>query len=99
LSFRKIRLNGREQEASPLHGDRPNGQVKRLRNGIRQHRDTSSHDLCWHHPDLWGLLPEKTDPLPVVPEWSKFLEGCIQYRRSLDEQAANLPRTDESYNQ
>lgn len=74
-------------------------EVKKLRNGIRQHRDTSGHDLCWHHPALWGLLPEKTDLVPVVPEWSKFLEGCIQYRRSLDEQAFNLPRTDESYNQ
>lgn len=74
-------------------------EVRKLRNGIRLHRDASGHDLCWHHPDLWGLLPEETDPVPVVPEWSKFLEGCIRYRRSLDEQASNLPRTDESYNQ
>jgi len=37
-------------------------EVKRLRQGIRQHRDSSLHELCWHHPSLWGLLPEKTDP-------------------------------------
>jgi hypothetical protein len=43
-------------------------EVKKLRQGIRQQRDSSLHDLCWHHPALWGLLPEKTDPLPVVPE-------------------------------
>jgi hypothetical protein len=41
-------------------------EVVRLRAGIRQHRDTSGHDLCWHHPDLWGLLPESTDPMPTA---------------------------------
>jgi hypothetical protein len=29
-------------------------EVKRLRAGIRAHRDSSGHDLCWHHPQLWG---------------------------------------------
>ena len=38
-------------------------EVMRLRAGIRQHRDSAEHELCWHHPKLWGLLPEKTDPL------------------------------------
>ena len=44
-------------------------EVRRLRSGIRTHRDSSGHELCWHHPDLWGLLPERQDPLPVVPDW------------------------------
>ena len=60
-------------------------EVKRLRAGIREHRDASGHDLCWHHPQLWSLLPEKTDPLPVVPTWPEFLAGCLRYRKSLDE--------------
>ena len=64
-------------------------EVKKLRAGIRAHRDSTGHDLCWHHPALWSLLPEKTDPLPVVPEWPQFLRGCVRYRESLDEQ---LPR-------
>lgn len=68
-------------------------EVKKLRAGIRSHRDTSRHDLCWHHPALWGLLPEKTDPVPEVPEWPHFLQGCIKYRQSLDEQAPDAPRT------
>lgn len=72
-------------------------EVKKLRNGIRQHRDSTGHDLCWYHPDLWQLLPEKTDPLPSVPEWPKFMEGCVRYRQSLDRQAPNAPRTNESY--
>jgi hypothetical protein len=72
-------------------------EVIRLRNGIRAHRDTSLHDLSWHHPELWGLLPERTDPLPTVPEWPQFLEGCIRYRRSLDEQLPHAPRTTQPY--
>jgi hypothetical protein len=64
-------------------------EIKRLRAGIRAHRDSSGHDLCWHHPALWGLLPEKTDPVPAVPGWPQFMAGCILYRRSLDEHGAD----------
>ena len=71
-------------------------ETKKLRDGIRRHRDTQGHELCWYHPDLWGLLPEKTDPLPRVPEWSKFMEGCVRYRQSLDAQIPGTPRTNES---
>ena len=72
-------------------------EVGKLRGGIRKHRDNSGHELCWHHPALWGLLPEKTDPVPEVPEWPEFMRGCIRYRKSLDEQAAGAPRSDELY--
>jgi hypothetical protein len=72
-------------------------EVTRLRDGIREHRDSTQHELCWHHPALWGLLPDKTDPVPVVPEWPEFMAGCVRYRQSLDEQAATAPRTSESY--
>ena len=68
-------------------------QVKRLRAAIREHRDTSMHNLCWHHPKLWSLLPEQSDPVPTVPEWPQFLRGCIRYRQSLDEQLPHAPRT------
>lgn len=59
-------------------------EARKLRDGIRQHRDTQLQDLCWHHPALWGLLPEKTDPVPAVPPWPEFLHGCVKYRQSLD---------------
>lgn len=72
-------------------------EVRKLRNGIREHRDSTGHNLCWHHPALWGLLPEKSDPVPVVPEWPQFLAGCIRYRTSLDEQARGAPRTIQEY--
>lgn len=68
-------------------------EVVRLRQGIRNHRDSSGQQLCWHHPALWSLLPERTDPLPEVPEWPVFMQGCVEYRKSLDRQLPNAPRT------
>lgn len=72
-------------------------EVRKLRAGIRQHRDATGHDLCWHHPDLWSLLPEKTEPAIAVPPWPKFMRGCIRYRQSLDKQAADAPVFDKEF--
>ena len=72
-------------------------EVRRLRAGIREHRDSFGHELCWHHPRLWGLLPEKSDPLPTVPDWPQFLRGCLQYRESLDRQLPAAPRTSDEF--
>ncbi len=74
-------------------------EVKKLRQGIRDHRDSTLHELCWHHPALWSLLPERSDPLPVVPTWPQFLRGCIQYRQSLDDQVPHAPRSDQPYSE
>ena len=71
-------------------------EVRRLRAGIRAHRDSSGQELCWHHPALWGLLPEKTDPLPTVPAWPEFMRGCVRYRTSLDEQLPGAKRSAKS---
>ena len=68
-------------------------EVKRLRAGIRAHRDSSGHELCWHHPKLWSLLPEASDPLPSVPAWPQFMRGCIAYRETLDQELPAAPRT------
>lgn len=72
-------------------------EVKRLRAAIRAHRDSAGHDLCWHHPDLWALLPEQKGQEPWVPTWPKFMEGCIRYRASLDRELPHAPRRDVSY--
>ena len=61
-------------------------EIKKLRAAIREHRDSTGHELCWHHPKLWSLLPEKTDPQILVPEWPEFLRGCLNYRQSLETQ-------------
>ena len=37
-------------------------EVQKLRAGIREHRDTTGHNLCWHHPKLWALLPGEDRP-------------------------------------
>jgi hypothetical protein len=59
-------------------------EVKKLRAGIRDHRDRSGHDLCWHVPDLWDLLPDKREAQPEVPPTEEFLLHCKLYRASLD---------------
>ena len=74
-------------------------EVRKLRAGIRKHRDSTGHDLCWHHPDLWELLPERTQPDIAVPPWPKFMRGCIRYRQSLDAQAPDAPVYDKEFNE
>jgi hypothetical protein len=59
-------------------------EVRKLRAGIRKHREASGHDLCWHVPELWNLLPEKVNPKPEVPPREEFLHRCALYRDSLE---------------
>jgi hypothetical protein len=87
----------RDSDLEQMSRERLIEEVKRLRKGIREHRDSQLHELCWHHPALWGLLPEKTDPIPVVPEWPEFIRGCVKYRQSLVEQAPIAPRSNTAY--
>jgi hypothetical protein len=72
-------------------------EVRRLRAGIRAHRDSSGHDLCWHHPDLWRLLPEPLEKQIAIPDWPQFMRGCIRYRQSLDEQLPDARRTNAEF--
>ncbi len=59
-------------------------EVRRLRAGIRTHRDSSGQELCWHHPELWNLLPEQITPDVAVPPWPRFMRGCVRYREALE---------------
>ena len=70
-----------------------------MRDAIRTHRDNIGHGLCWHHPDLWGLLPDSPEGGMIVPEWPQLMRGCIRYRESLDEQLADAPRTNKEFGQ
>ena len=72
-------------------------EAKRMRRAIRAHRDSTGQELCWHHPDLWNLLPDKQPIAVTVPDWPRFMRGCIAYRTSLDRQLAEAPRTNEEY--
>jgi hypothetical protein len=85
-----------DEDLEQLTRDELLAEVKKLRAGIRRHRDSTGHELCWHHPELWQLLPEKVDPELAVPAWPQFLRGCLRYRESLDAQLPDAPRvTDE----
>jgi hypothetical protein len=86
-----------DQDLDDLSRDALIDEVRKLRAAIRAHRDSTLHELCWHHPDLWGLLPEKTDPRPVVPAWPQFMRGCVRYRQSLDDQLPDAPRSDAEF--
>lgn len=83
-------LDGKSQEELKA-------EIIKLRRGIREHRDSSRHELCWFHPKIWALVPEKLEIRVSVPEWSQFLKGCIKYRESLDQQLPDAPRTDGEY--
>ena len=86
-----------DEDLASLTKDELIAEVVRLRSGIREHRDSSGHDLCWHHPQLWGLLPE---PIPEdiwVPAWPQFLRGCVKYREALDREIAAAPRRSTEY--
>ena len=82
-----------DEDLDTLSRDELQAEVKRRRAGIRKHRGSTGQDLCWHHPDLWSLLPERVDPEVQVPAWPQFLRGCIRYRQSLDAQAPDAPRS------
>jgi hypothetical protein len=83
-------LGGMEHAALLAH-------ARELRRAIRAHRDESGHGLCWHHPDMWALLPDPPAGGQVVPDWPQFLRGCIRYRASLDRQLAGAPRMDREF--
>lgn len=86
-----------DEDLEALSRDQLLAEVKRLRAGIREHRDSSGHDLCWHHPQLWGLLPERIEPAIAVPPWPKFLRGCVRYRESLERQRPDAPVHDKEF--
>jgi hypothetical protein len=85
-----------DDDLDSLTSDQLLTEVKRLRTAIRAHRDSSGHDLCWHHPELWGLLPEKILPHIAIPAWPQFMRGCVKYRQSLEREQPNAsPLEDE----
>ena len=86
-----------DEDVEAMDAPRLREEVRRLRAGIRAHRDATGHELCWHHPDLWGLLPEPVEPDIAVPPWPRFLRGCVRYRESLDRQRPDAPLLDAEF--
>lgn len=71
-------------------------EIMMLREGIRKHRDASGHDLCWYHPELWMLLPERVVPLHPVdaPLKEEFLSRCAEYHDSIPAEETTLDLVD-----
>jgi hypothetical protein len=86
-----------DEDLEQLTRDELIAEAKKLRAGIRRHRDSTMHELCWHHPQLWELLPEKVYPDLAVPAWPQFLRGCVRYRESLDAQLPDAPRVTKEF--
>lgn len=86
-----------DEDLESLTHDELVAEARRLRAAIRTHRDSTGHGLCWHHPQMWALLPDDVAPEALVPDWPQFLRGCIHYRASLDEQLPTAPRSDAEY--
>lgn len=70
---------------------------KRLRAGIRAHRDLSGPNLCWRRPQLWDLLPEPISAKTAVPPWPKFMRGCFAYRAALEQELKHALVADIEY--
>ncbi len=86
-----------DEDLNALSRDMLVAEVIKLRNAIREHRDASGHELCWHHPALWSLLPEPVPPAVAVPAWPQFMKGCVRYRQSLDDQLPDARRTTDEF--
>jgi hypothetical protein len=65
--------------------------------GLVVHRDSTGHDLCWHHPQLWALLPDPPKGGQVVPDWPQFMRGCIAYRTALERELGQALRTQKEF--
>ena len=78
-----------DDDLDHMSRDQLAAEIRRLRASIRAHRDSSGHDLCWHHPQLWGLLPEPIPADIAVPPWPQFLRGCVKYREALERELPN----------
>jgi hypothetical protein len=87
-----------DDDLDAMSREDPVSEIKQYRSAVRAYRDSTGHNLCWHHPDLWSLLPEKLTPAVQVPDWPQFMRGCIRHRESLDEQAPNALRNDGEFN-
>jgi hypothetical protein len=59
-------------------------EVRRLRDGIREHRAQSGHSLCWlNDVALWRLLDDDPSyPHDTLPVQEEFLANCRRYYQS-----------------
>ena len=56
-------------------------EVMKLREGIRKHRDQKGDENCWLDDQfyLYGLLPEKVNADPQLPDKELMMVNCSRY--------------------
>lgn len=55
-------------------------EIMKLREGIRSHRDQKGDDNCWLDDfQLYGLLPEKINADPQLPNKELMMLNCSRY--------------------
>lgn len=56
-------------------------EIMKLREGIREHRDQKGDENCWLDDQfyLYGLLPEKINADPQLPEKELMMLNCSLY--------------------
>jgi hypothetical protein len=56
-------------------------EIMKLREGIRKHRDQKGDENCWLDDQfyLYGLLPEKINADPQLPEKPLMMANCSRY--------------------
>jgi len=88
-----------DADLDDMEHDQLLAEARKLRAAIREHRDASGHDLCWHWREMWALLPDAPKGGQEVPDWPQFMRGCVRYRAALDRELAEAPRTDREFEQ
>ena len=54
-------------------------EVKKLRQGIRKHRDSTDHEICAGTIRRYGRSCRRSrTPLPSVPDWPQFMRVVHQ---------------------
>jgi hypothetical protein len=69
--------------------------VQRFQQDMGSTATAADKNFAGAHPALWGLLPERTDLLPAVPDCPEF-QGCLKFRQSLNEQSPGRKRESEA---
>lgn len=56
-------------------------EIMKLREGIRKHRDQKGDENCWLDDQfyLYGLLPEKINAEPQLPDKDLMMLNCSRY--------------------
>ena len=57
--------------------------IEELEDAIKNHREQTGHNMCWENDEeLWLVLKDKVKSDHTPPDWDKFMNKCVEYRKS-----------------